>query len=572
MKEKWQTLTHKGPVFPAAYEPNHTKVTIKGQPAQLDPLAEEMAYQWAAKLQTKYVNDPTFQKNFWKDFSVALQPAFGKAVESFNFPKDFDFNALYNFIQNKKEAKKTRSKAEREQEKKDKDARKAIYGLAQLNGKEVELGNYIIEPAGIFMGRGEHPLRGRWKPQIQPEDVTLNLSKGVPVPPAPAGHSWKRVVENKGALWTCMWIEKMSGAYKRVLFSASSVVGQDSDQKKFEKAIKLANNFDKVNAYIDKQLLARDKTTRELATVCRLIATMSIRVGDEKGADTADTVGASSLRVEHIKLTDTKVEFDFLGKDSVRYHNIVEFDIHTIRNLREFTEGKRAGDKLFSDGINSKGVKEFFNGVLPGLTAKQFRTATGSTLLAKELQSKPVDPKLSEAKKVEIFTEANLQVALKLNHQTAVSEAYDKSIDNMKDKLKSLQDELSTAKSIIGKEKEEAKKAMEDGLAYAAKKGNKKMAKRYKVIYAKKIERLDARIARVASRVETLKSRVAMKTKTRGVALGTSKLNYSDPRIPISWCKTNEVDLKRIYPVTAQKKFSWAMDAAPDFFMKYPKV
>jgi hypothetical protein len=49
-------------------------------------------------------------------------------------------------------------------------------------------------------------------------------------------------------------------------------------------------------------------------------------------------------------------------------------------------------------------------------------------------------------------------------------------------------------------------------------------------------------------------------------------MNYSDPRIPISWCKTNEVDLKRIYPVTAQKKFSWAMDAAPDFFMKYPKV
>jgi DNA topoisomerase-1 len=545
---------------------------INGQKCQLEPLAEEIATFWAAKLDTKYISDPVCITNYWKDFSEALKPAFGKAVESFKFPQDFDFSEIYHDLQKRKEDRKLQTKVDREKIKTQRLALKAKYGMAQLNGREVELGNYMIEPPGLFLGRGEHPLRFRVKPRIFPEDVTLNLSKGTPVPPAPAGHSWKRVVENKGALWTCMWIEKMSGAYKRVLFSASSVVGQDSDQKKFEKAIKLANNFDKVNNYIDSKLTARDKTTRELATVCKLIATMSIRVGDEKGADTADTVGASSLRVEHIKLTESKVEFDFLGKDSVRYHNIVEFDIHTIRNLREFIEHKKPSDKLFSDGINSKGVKEFFNGVLPGLTAKQFRTATGSTLLAKELQSKPVDSKLSEAKKVEIFTESNLTVALKLNHQTAVSEAYDKSIDNMKGKAKDLQAELSTAKSIISQEKEDAKKAMEDGIAYAAKKGNKKMAKCYKAIYAKKIERLDARIARVAGRVETLKSRVAMKTKTRGIALGTSKLNYSDPRIAISWCKTNEVDLKRIYPVTAQKKFSWAMDAAPDFFMKYPKV
>ena len=47
-------------------------------------------------------------------------------------------------------------------------------------------------------------------------------------------------------------------------------------------------------------------------------------LGNEKDEDQADTVGCCSLRVEHIELHDEKdgnefvVEFDFLGKDSIR--------------------------------------------------------------------------------------------------------------------------------------------------------------------------------------------------------------------------------------------------------------
>ena len=39
-----------------------------------------------------------------------------------------------------------------------------------------------------------------------------------------------------------------------------------------------------------------------------------MRVGDEKDPDEADTVGATTLRKEHIKLTENSIEFDFLGK------------------------------------------------------------------------------------------------------------------------------------------------------------------------------------------------------------------------------------------------------------------
>jgi DNA topoisomerase-1 len=52
---------------------------------------------------------------------------------------------------------------------------------------------------------------------------------------------------------------------------------------------------------------------------------LALRAGNEKDEDEADTVGCCSLRVEHVKLHkevedigDYVVEFDFLGKDSIR--------------------------------------------------------------------------------------------------------------------------------------------------------------------------------------------------------------------------------------------------------------
>jgi len=55
-----------------------------------------------------------------------------------------------------------------------------------------------------------------------------------------------------------------------------------------------------------------------------LIDKLALRVGNEKDEDEADTVGCCSLRVEHIELKEgDRVAFDFLGKDSMRYHNEV---------------------------------------------------------------------------------------------------------------------------------------------------------------------------------------------------------------------------------------------------------
>ncbi len=41
-----------------------------------------------------------------------------------------------------------------------------------------QLGNYVIEPPGLFRGRGAHPRMGCLKQRVMPEDITLNIAAG----------------------------------------------------------------------------------------------------------------------------------------------------------------------------------------------------------------------------------------------------------------------------------------------------------------------------------------------------------------------------------------------------------
>ena len=88
-----------------------------------------------------------------------------------------------------------------------------------------------------------------------------------------------------------------------------------------------------------------------------------MRAGNEKETDeTADTVGCCSLRKEHITLHEQKdgkqyvVEFDFLGKDSIRYQNSVAVEKRVFKNLQLFSENKSGDDDIF-DRLN---VSRFF--------------------------------------------------------------------------------------------------------------------------------------------------------------------------------------------------------------------
>lgn len=74
-------------------------------------------------------------------------------------------------------------------------------------------------------------------------------------------------------------------------------------------------------------------------------------------------------------------------------------------------------------------------------------------------------------------------------------------------------------------------------------------------------KRLESKRAGLAK--AELQMRVKEDLKT--VALGTSKINYMDPRITIAWCKRNEVPIERIFNKSLLSKFFWAMDVGMDF-------
>jgi len=47
----------------------------------------------------------------------------------------------------------------------------------------MQVGNYNMEPPGLFRGRGKHPRMGQIKLRCMPEKVTINIGPGAKVPP-----------------------------------------------------------------------------------------------------------------------------------------------------------------------------------------------------------------------------------------------------------------------------------------------------------------------------------------------------------------------------------------------------
>jgi len=79
------------------------------------------------------------------------------------------------------------------------------------------------------------------------------------------------------------------------------------------------------------------------------------------------------------------------------------------------------------------------------------------------------------------------------------------------------------------------------------------------------LARLEARIAQVKQQVTKLESEMRVKDDTKTVSLGTSKVNYIDPRIVTAWCKRYEVPIEKVFAKTLINKFPWALDVDPAY-------
>ena len=404
----------------------------------------------------------------------------------------------------------------------------------------------MVEPPSIFIGRGSHPSLGKIKWRINPSDITLNLSKDAPVPILLNG-KWGNIVHETNSYWLASWKCPITEKTKYVWLSDKSSIKGNKDMEKFEVARKLGTIIDKIRKNNIIAMGSRDEKTRQLAVVLYLIDYFALRIGNEKGSDEADTVGTVSLRVEHLTLLDNnKIKLDFLGKDSVRFVSIFKVTELVHKNLTAFVKGKTKNDNIF-DLITTSMVNAYLSKKMKKLTARVFRTYNASKLYEEEIQnaifnskfitinpskgfsgkissnfsdkfsdklnSDKFSDKFSDKSKEEILkilNDANIAVAILCNHQKNVGKS-DNKLDILKDKISKLDKNSSTYNSTYKKLKESEKNLKE-------------------------------------------------KEKYKHLALGTSKLNYIDPRITISILNKFNIPLSNTFNISQMEKFAWAIN------------
>ena len=74
---------------------------------------------------------------------------------------------------------------------------------------------------------------------MRPEDITLNIGKGVKIPEPNMPGKWKAVQHDNTVTWLANWTENVNGQHKYVFLAAGSSIKGQSDMQKFEKAREL---------------------------------------------------------------------------------------------------------------------------------------------------------------------------------------------------------------------------------------------------------------------------------------------------------------------------------------------
>jgi DNA topoisomerase-1 len=117
--------------------------------------------------------------------------------------------------------------------------------------------------------------------------------------------------------------------------------------------------------------------------------------------------------------------------------------------------------------------------------------------------------------------------------------------------MENLKIKIQTKREAVAKAEKEFK---------AIKKANKGSGTKPEVDKKKKsVDRLKEQLCK-------LETQEIDKEENKTIALGTSKLNYLDPRISVAWCKKFDVPIEKVYNKTQREKFRWAIEmAGPEY-------
>ena len=533
---KWEKLSQKGPLFPEVFNPLPSSVGImyEGKFVKLNSQnvdnkfnvsSEEAAYFYAKKLEsddrlikekkkiasTSIRRDSEFQKNFFEDWKIIL----GSKTKIKSFEK-VDFSIMIKYIKEENERKKITKKSQSHEskmiEKMKKEELKKVYGYAEFDNISIPC-TYYLQPPGLYLGHGKHVDRGKIKKRLKGPDITLNCSKPYPICFNNGEEcEWGNVVQEHDCTWLSRWNHPISGeaTYLRLVRSSDPWVGK-ADYNKFEKARKLDRKIGNIRKKYTSDLDSDDLTIQELALAVFFLDKIAIRPGSE--GEKSGTKGLTTLECSNIKINRNKVSIDFTGKSSIDFNKTIVFPPKELKVLKKMCPKGAKKDKPLFSNVTCMTLNKYLKQLLPGLTAKVFRTWRASSYLNDELDKLKIKKEEDIHKKKIGFDKANLLVAKSLNHKRMTDNAFQ--IEKTKNKILEIKKEIDEART----EKQKQRKYI-------------------------MLEKLENKLIE----------------QEENLSLNTSKVNYMDPRIIVSWSKKIEIPIDKIMNKTVRENFIWSMD------------
>ncbi|TKA41871.1 hypothetical protein B0A49_12814, partial [Cryomyces minteri] len=297
-------------------------------------------------------------------------------------------------------------------------------------------------------------------------------------------------------------------------------------------------------------------------------------------------------------------------------------DPQVFKNLKIFKKSpKKEGDEIF-DRLTTSALNKHLGSYMTGLTAKVFRTYNASWTMSNLLREMKSTGSIPE--KVKDYNDANRKVAILCNHKRTVAAGHAGQIEKMQDKINGLRYqqwrikqmmldidpklkkkrgadyfqlptdldedwikehqaalveeqrvkirkkfEKDNEKRVAEGEKEMKAKELDERMEAAdeLERKFKKENKTRKIEAEGKgptVEKMEANLDKLIQRIETMKLQTEDKENNKEVALGTSKINYIDPRLTVVFSKKFNVPIERFFSKTLREKFDWAIKSVDE--------
>jgi len=224
------------------------------------------------------------------------------------------------------------------------------------------------------------------------------------------------------------------------------------------------------------------------------------------------------------------------------------------KNLKHFVKNKDKKMDVF-DKLDPSSLNDHLKTMMPGLSAKVFRTYNASITLQQELfekeEGETVERDSPDNAKLLFYNRANREVAILCNHQRSVPKAFDGQMEKMQERYDEVQEQMDMLNTHL-------KRLKKGDTKEAKRKCKSEKNKTYKL--PTNVEQCKARIKKTKEMLEAHETKMTLKSDTKTVALGTSKINYMDPRITVAWCKEKDVPLEKVFSKSLCSKFPWAVE------------